>query len=290
MAGVMNFHSNYSHLGACALFALAAFAASSPAIADESPFSHVYLTEVLPKGAMEIEQWASWGWKKPDEQFRQFKGRTEFEYGVTGNFQLAGYLNYGGKKIVPMGPNAPDGPANEFDFESVSLEGIYQVLNPFIDPFGLALYVEPAIGNGERELEFKVLLQKNFLDDRLIVAGNIILEYEWEREPGHWEHESALEFYLGAAYRVAPGWFAGVEFLNENKYEGHILGGAEAETNAFYAGPVLHYGSQNWWATLSVLKQLPWAGNPAGDAGAITNGYLTGAERWRLRTRIGIPL
>lgn len=272
------------------LAAASSLSYSAPAWADESPFSHIYTAEVLPQGAMEIEQWATWAWQKPQERFYQLKGRTEFEYGVTSRFQIAGYLNYARTSITPQGPGAPDGAENETEFEAVSLEGIYQVLDPYTQPLGLALYFEPAIGADERELEFKLLLQKNLLEDRLILAANINLEYEWEREPGGWEHASALEFYLGASYRVAPGWFAGVEFLNENAYDGHILGTAHAETNAYFAGPTLHYATENWWATLAVLTQLPWGGNPGGGAGALSHGYLTGEERMRLRLRIGIPL
>ena len=53
---------------------------------------------------------------------------------------------------------------------------------PFTDPFGFALYFEPSIGDGERALEFKLLFQKNFLEDRLIFATNFIFEFEWEHE------------------------------------------------------------------------------------------------------------
>ena len=40
-------------------------------------------------------------------------------------------------------------------------------------------------GGGEKgtelELEFKALIQKNFLDDRLIWAANLTVEPEWEK-------------------------------------------------------------------------------------------------------------
>lgn len=286
----MRFFKKFRYLNIFFLSLTGSVLAFLPARADESPFGYVYTSEVLPPGAMEIEQWGTWAWNKPEEDFSQFKGRTEFEYGITNRFQIAAYLNYADSKIVPRGAGAPDDASDEFEFESVSFEGIYQVLSPYLDPVGLAFYVEPAIGKDERELEFKALLQKNFLEDRLILAANLILEYEWEREHGDWEHESAFEISLGASYRFAPGWFAGAEFLNENGYEGHILGGAKAETNAYFAGPTLHYAAEKWWATASLLAQLPWAGNPAGDPGAVTDDYLTGKERWRFRMRIGIPL
>ena len=276
-----------------ALVGVALLGGVLPARADETPFASIYTTEMMLQGAMEIEQWLTWTNSKPDERFDEVEGRTEIEYGVTNKFLLSLYANYRRTKIVPLGPGAPDGPEDTTRFTGFSAEAIYQVLNPYTDPFGFALYLEPAIGAGERALEAKLLFQKNFLDDRLVFAANINIEYVWAHDvaAGILDHETALEFYLGASYRFAPGWFGGVEFLNENGYSGHLLfDDAHAETNAFYFGPALHYAAQGWWATLAVYEQLPWAGNPAHDPGAISHGLLVGAERLRLRFRVGVEL
>jgi hypothetical protein len=258
--------------------------------ADETPFAAIYTTEVMPEGAAEVEQWLTWASGKTQESFNSIEGRTEFEYGFSNRFLGALYANYEWTRVVPHGPDAPDGLKDTTRFAGFSAEMIYQVLNPFTDAVGLALYAEPSIGANERALEFKLLLQKNFLDDRLVLAMNANLEYVWVKNAGIWEDETALEFFLGAAYRFAPGWYAGVEFLNENAYSGHIFAGAHAETNAFYLGPTLHYAAESWWATLGLEEQLPLAGNPGGDPAEITHGYLTGAERFRLRLRIGVAL
>jgi len=272
---------------------VAALAFWSPALADDSPFASIYTTELLPEGGREAEQWVTWSTSKPDERFDVVRGRTEVEYGVTSRFQLALYANYQWTGIRPSGPGARDGITDTTRFTGFSAEAIYQVLNPFTDPLGLALYVEPEIGAGERAIEGKLLFQKNFLEDRLILVANINFEWEWAHDvtTGDWEHESAVEFYLGASYRFAPGWYGGVELLNENGYEGHLLfDHANAETNAFYFGPALHFGSETWWATLAVYQQLPWAGNPAHEPGALTHGLLTKAERFRVRLRLGARL
>jgi len=267
--------------------------AAAPAHADEPPFGSVYTTELLPEGGSEAEQWVTWATSKPDEQFDEVEGRTEVEYGITNRFQLALYANYQWTKIVPKGPGALDGATDTTRFTGFSGEAIYQVLNPFTDAFGFAVYVEPAIGAGERALEGKLLFQKNFFEDRLILAANVNLEYVWAHDVAadEWAHESAFEIYLGASYRFAPGWYGGVELLNENGFEGHLLfDHAHAETNAFYFGPALHYGSETWWATLAVYQQLPWAGNPADEPGAISHGLLVEAERFRVRFRLGVRL
>jgi len=268
-------------------------AGGTSAKADESPFASIYTTELLPQNGKEIEQWATWATSKPDEDFDEVKGRTEFEYGITNRFQLALYANYSWTRVVPTGPGAPDSPVDTTRFNGFSAEAIYQVLNPFTDPIGFAVYLEPSIGAGERALEAKLLFQKNFMDDTLIVAANVNLEYEWAHDvaAGDWEHETGLEFYLGASYRVSPGWFIGAELLNENGYEGHLFfDAAHAETNAWYLGPAVHYAAPGWWATLAVYNQLPWAGNPADSPGAISDGRLVEAERWRVRFRLGVLL
>jgi hypothetical protein len=277
----------------CALSALGALlVASHPASADESPFASIYTTEPLPKGAMEVEQWVTWKHKKAQEQFDQVEARTEIEYGISNRFLASLYANYEHTKIEPEGPGAPDGAFDATKFTRFNAEFIYQVLDPYTKPIGFALYFEPGIGDGARSLEFKLLVQKNFLDDRVIFAANFNLEYEWQHDDtlDIWQRASAFEIYLGASYRFAPGWFAGVEFLNENAYEGHIFSGAHAAENAFYFGPTLHYAAPSWWATLGVFAQLPWAGNPAEASRAISHGYLVDAERIRLRLRIGVQL
>jgi hypothetical protein len=279
-------------LGAAAL-AASAVGSISPAVADESPFASIYTAEVLPAGAREAEQWLTWRTGKPDEHFDQAEGQSEFEYGFSNRFLVSLYANYRWTGITPNGPGAPDGRLNTARFTGFSAEAIYQVLSPYTDPFGFALYLEPAIGAGERALEGKLLFQKNFLEDRLILAGNVNLEYAWAHEVAedNWAHETGLEFYLGASYRFAPGWFGGVEFLNENGYAGHLLfDSAPPQTNAYFFGPALHYASQNWWATLAVYNQLPIAGNPSDEPGAISHGRLIGEERWRIRFRLGVQI
>ncbi|MDP0941854.1 hypothetical protein, partial [Klebsiella quasipneumoniae] len=66
-------------------------------------------------------------------------------------------------------------------FETVSLEAIYQLMNPVTDPIGLALYIEPELGPRERDLEWRIILQKNWLDDRLIFAANILGAHERDK-------------------------------------------------------------------------------------------------------------
>jgi hypothetical protein len=141
------------------------------------------------------------------------------------------------------------------------------VLSAYKDPIGFGLYFEPAYGPRESELEGKLLLQKNFFEDRLILAMNLNFEWEWEKktgnlnadepEPPTTEHESQFELQLGASYLFAPGWRAGLEYRNVNHYVGHtIFSSSNKEWQASFFGPNIHYSSKDWWVTLTALMQL----------------------------------
>ena len=182
---------------------------AAPAFADETPFAAIYTTDLLPAGGMEVEQWLTVENGRPFESWHNVAGRTEFEYGVTNRLQLALYANYDYRRVRPFDVRADDARETDLHVKSVSGEAIYRLLSSYAHPIGLALYVEPAIGPDFREIEAKLLIDKRFLDDRLVIAANPIVEYEWEREADGWHKNTELQLLAGAAYRLAPGWFGG---------------------------------------------------------------------------------
>jgi hypothetical protein len=263
-----------------------------PAFAEDTPFAWLYTTDVPHQGEVEVEQWLTYGHEKSQERYNALTGSTELEYGAFERLSLALYANYGWTRAMPLGPGAADAPTNSSRFYGFSGEAIYQLSDPSTNAFGLALYAEPSLQANERALEFKLLVQKNLLRDRLILGANANVEYAWIKDDARerWDRESALEFLLGASYRLSPQWSAGVEFVNENVYSGHLLGGAQAETSAFFFGPTVQYEHDGWWATLGLSRQLPWASNPGGGPELTANGYVTGTEQMRLRLRIGFEM
>ncbi len=251
---------------------------TSEAIAHEGIFGFVYTTETLPQGKWELEQVYQGKYGKNHGTYSNSFFRTELEYGFTDKFQGSVYLN---SRYVHADKNNADGttggedvpedadPNNsfsEFKFETVSFEGIYRLLSPYKDPFGFALYLEPAVGPDKYEIEPKLLLEKNFLDDRLIVAYNLVWEMEWARkkekevngvELSVWEHEMEWQNVLGASYRLADNWRGGVEYQNVNKFGTFSL--RDIEHNAHFLGPNVHYANKDFWTTGTVLFQLPTA-------------------------------
>jgi hypothetical protein len=240
-----------------------------PTFAGESPFGYVYTTDTHPRGEREFEQWLTRRHGQSRGDYDLWQARTEFEYGITDRLQTALYLNYDhvsafhNRADGTTGPGAfvpdsvdPDARYRRTFFQSFSNEWIYRVLSPYKDPIGLALYIEPTWGPDERELETKLILQKNFLEDRLVWAANLTAAAEKERFHGDWENEGELEFTTGLAYQVAPGWHAGLEYRHHRGYEGRGFSAAKRVYAVNFIGPSVHYASRKWWLTATFLSQI----------------------------------
>lgn len=261
-------------------FSIVAFCGAVPAAADEPLFGYVYTTDLLPKGKWEIEQWITAREGQANGHFHHIDMSTELEYGLSDNLQVSIYANYmyadesansvrGLTEGIEIPWNHdPLKPYREARFDGFSFEAVYRVMSPYTDPFGLAFYIEPEIGATESGLELRAIAQKNFLDDRLVLAANIWFEFEREQGsnlfvPGSGEipdgskgEDTMAEFDLGLSYRFAPNWSAGLEFRNHNEFEGWTLNHSRQEHTAFFLGPNIHYAGERWFATLSVLRQI----------------------------------
>lgn len=283
-------------------------AGTPPASAEESQFAFVYTTDLLPRGRKEVEQWATWKRQKIAGDFDLLEGRTELEYGVTDRFQAALYAVYDWTRAFHNGPGGATIPPEPFVYDTpgpdqryqgaryvgTSLEGIYRVLSPYTDGLGLALYEEPTVGQGFVESESRLILQKNFLDDTLILAFNATYAPEWRRAYDEdkaayaWDEETDLNFGLAGSYRFAPNWSAGFEFLNEREYNSYDL--KRLSNDGYYLGPSLHYGGRAFFVSAAFLEQMPWAvGHTDTVAGAEVGGriYDNDFERFRTRVKVG---
>ncbi|WP_266157666.1 DUF6662 family protein [Dyella silvatica] len=297
--------------GLLALLALVTLSLSylPNARSEESQFGYVYTTDLLPKGAKEVEQWATWRRQKVSGYFDQIDGRTEFEYGLTDKLQVAFYANYVWARAYHNGPfgettppeplsydrPGPDDHYNAKRFVGFSGEAIYRLWSPYTDPLGVAVYIEPTIGPAFRELEAKLILQKNFLDDRLVTAVNVTYAPEWrydivDGDPSRkkWGYETDVNVDAAASYRFAPNWSAGVELLNEHEYNSYTF--SKETNNGYYFGPVIHYGGKRFFITATFLEQMPWATEHAETVpGAIVGRrvYDNDFEKYRVRIKAG---
>ena len=299
--------------GVLLLAGLAGLAA--PAHADEPLFGYVYTTDLLPKGKSEIEQWATDRKDQANGSFNDFNFSTEYEYGLTDNLQLGTYVNYtyleaNGNSVRGLTEGIdlshkhdPAQPFTGAHVDGISTELIWRVLSPYKDSIGLAFYIEPEYGPRERGIEFRVIAQKNFMDDRLVLAGNFWVEPEKERSSnlvdpdnprdrpdGSFSKATYAEIDLGASYRFASNWSAGLEIRDHNEFDGYTLAHGRQDHMAFFAGPNVHYAGRRWFATLSVLRQIHAITYSQEQANQLDDGLLYGDEhtRWDgIRLKVG---
>ena len=280
-------------------------AAALPAVADENLFGYVRGSEVLPKGSGEFYQWVTQRNNKGTGHYRAVDTKTEVEYGVTDRFQVSAEVNGLAVKSQGLLINGylPKDIDSNLRLQGFEVAAKYNFLSPAKDDFGLSAYtsfeygrLDVHSGQKKRELEFEAQLQaqKYFLEGQLTWVGNIGLraahekrkaiadlpeDFEWPTDP---EMEISTKIGTGLSYRFAPGWYAGVEALFENEYETEV----GQERWSVFGGPSLHYGGKQWWATLTVFRQLRGGGERY-DGQPAKQLHLIERTRNELRLKVG---
>ncbi len=246
--------------------ALALTAAFVPNLvhAGEGSFGWIYTLDLQPKGTLEFEQRIQYNRAQAQNKYDFWQGRSELEYGVSENFQLAGYINYSYVNAYrnyrpndefPHGETAGWGVSYPSDekyrkgrLEGGSIEAIYRLTNPVVDPVGVGLYGEVTLGSMKDEVEARLLLQSNYLDDKLVLAANLVGAIEKVKfVQGETGPESMVDVLFGATYRFANNWTAGLEARFHNDFYGYRY---ETHTQrAWFFGPNAHYATKDWWVT-----------------------------------------
>lgn len=279
-------------------------AVALPARAGESPFGWIYTADVQPPGTRQFQQWIDVQRTQTQGSYTNTLLRSEFEFGITPKYQTAIYLN---SRFINANRNGIDGTSggpntdipDDFDttkrykmsrVESISWENLYQVANPLVDPIGLALYFEPKWGPRNKELEFKLILQKNFFDDRLIWTTNLVTSFEKNKRGSGIERATEVDVLTGASYRFANNWSAGAELRNHREFTGYGYG--VANHSAWFLGPNIHYATKGWWVTAAWRQQLKQAtGFQDDQREVISNGRIYGDEHTlnQFTLKVGVP-
>lgn len=290
-----------------------------PAHADEPLFGFIYTTDLLPQDKWEVTEQIQWRSGKSHGSYNVWETRTEVEYGWRDDVQVALYANWNWTEAFRNDIDRTTLPAETFaewngdplsrmrdnKLLGISGEVIWRILSPYTDGIGLALYVEPTVGDGLFEEDTRLILQKNFLDDRLVIGFNVTVAQEFRYLPGdpslpptddefrdHWDKETDVNFGLGVSYRFAPGWSAAWEIQNEREWAGLRFWDSDFKTNsAWYTGPTIHYAGEHYFFTATVFDQLPWADDYAnqGAESRVVGGrnYADDFERFRVRLKFG---
>jgi hypothetical protein len=207
-------------------------------------FTYVYEATPSAPGAMESENWVTWGTSmREDRRFNEVNFRHEIEIGVTDHFQAG--LYFADWSYL----ESPAQNQHGFSYDSLAIELIYNLSNPTTDFLGAAVYQEIRGGPEIFELESKLILQKNV--ERFVFAYNATLEAKWEGRDWS-EQAGAFTQSLGISYEISPSWSVGVEMLHEID----LPEWAAADGPILYGGPNISYRHANWWATVTPLVQL----------------------------------
>jgi hypothetical protein len=276
--------------------------------AGENLFGYVTEADVLPKGALEGYVWMTRHEGKDSGKYVSDRVRLELEYGLSDKWQMSTYVNLSRtefKNFVDSDgaggttPTRADGKAdfnsNGFDVSGLQVAFKRMFLSPAKDDFGLSLYLEPGISfvdplTGEKvngySMEAKLILQKYFMDGQLVWAGNITAEYESDKLKYNGERSDAFspKVTSGLTYRVANGWYAGVEAHLDQESLWTKQDKWQFDHWDLWAGPTIHYGGKAWWATLTAFTQV--SGSPA-DFQQNRNVHLVDHEMRETRLKIG---
>lgn len=275
------------------------------ATADESLFGLLKGAETLPKNALEVIQHVNKRYDKGQGTYEAVDSKTELEYGITDRFTGAVYLL--GQSVRTDGLLI-DGYIPKDEAYGLRASGFeaslkYNFLSPAKDDFGLATYfstsyswLDPHSGQDKKKLtiELELLLQKYFLEGELIWVGNVGMEstmaqrgeiadlppgFEWSTLP---EMEIGFKVGTGLSYRVAPNWFLGGEIVYETELETDV----GQERRSVQAGPTIHYGSKDWWLSVSYLPQINGGGEKYVDQ-ADNNLHLIEKTKQEIRVKLG---
>ena len=223
----------------------------------------------------------------------------ELEHGFTDRLTISGYANFVGHHVRGLEPDF-ERIDRDFAFQGLSAEFKYNVLSPYKDGFGLTLYAEPGWSRihsvegkkgTELELEFKAILQKNFLDDRLIWAANLTFEPEWEKEKerstrslteSEWEKELKLEAQLRPLVSRRARLVCGRRGPLRQRLSRLDQRSAPRDLCAFLPARRFTTRGKKWWATLTYQPQLFGTPEPRA-AGRALDEY----EKRELRMKIG---
>jgi hypothetical protein len=259
-------------ISACVLCAVSA-------LATERHFTFTYEPETMPQGVLEFEQWVTLNAGRSaavgQSDYYQWALREEFEYGVTDNYELSFYINTAWESYKDPVTGII---ASSFDFEGVSLENKYMLLNPAEHAIGLTLYLEGTYSGSEVELEPKILIGQRC--GKWKWAFNLINATEWNFDQGQIEGEFGATF--GLARELGKHWNVGFECRNVSvlpRYQ-------EWENTAFYVGPVINYTAERWWATFTILPQV-YGADYTGNSG-VQNLELVDNTRIATRLLLGI--
>lgn len=274
-------------------------AGANSAFSEENLWMYARGTDTRPQGSFEAKFSSISRLDKSSGQYTFHDIRPEIEYGITDKLTIGAEVLFFDHKYSVDDPDlqpmfdtqsANGGNFDKFQYAGYEISAKYNVLSPYKDAFGLSF----GLGFEDRDkyrldgadidqLSYTgtVFVQKNWLDNKLSLVGNLKTELERRKSPGVLEEEIAFDFSVGLAYRFMPKHFIGLEYRRQedhlspydtatNSYD-PALEPSEFDFDEFrigsryqygeYFGPSYHYAQKNWWVTTSILFQINGGGS-----------------------------
>ena len=260
----------------------AAFIGFVSAKAQDRNFVRTYQTNVLPKGAIDLEFWHTSRTGHTNQFFHAQDQRMEVEFGVGKNWQTAFYFNRYQQRFSTSLSGTDV--TNEVGFSN---EWKVKLSDPVANRLGVALYGEWGVkGGDELELESKIILDKVVGRHLFAFNGVYELEKEFEWESGKIKsngYEMPVEFDLAYMYNAGKNFGIGFEIRNHNE----ITKSDGWEHSVLFGGPTLNFRSNRWFVIANYQPQ--WV-NLHKTTIAPGNKVLDEHERTEARILIGISL
>lgn len=250
--------------------------------AQDRYFARTYQTNVLPKGAIDLEFWHTSRMGHSGQFYHAQDQRMEIEVGLGKKWQTAIYFN----RYQTRQSTSPDGTevSNEVGFSN---EWKVKLSDPVANKLGVALYGEWSVkGGDELELESKIILDK--VIGKHLIAFNGVYEFEKEFE---WEagrvksdgYAMPVELDLAYMYNASKNLGIGFEIIDHNE----IAKGEGWEYSVLFGGPTINFRGNRWFVIANYLPQ--WHNLHKTDI-APGNKVLDAHERAEARILVGISL
>ncbi len=225
--------------------------ATAAATPQPLPFTYVY--ETLPKGSLEVEQYADYTPAKAFDAkgnpvvYGATQFQTEFEYGITDRLELGLYVTF-----EPNPGSAFNAVPRLTEGNGISAERLrLRFAEAGQWPVDVGLYGELVENEQEIELEGKIILQRRI--GNLRVVANLWGEREYYFfNQADW----VINPTLGATYQVTPGFHPGVEAWLRSEYPSPA-----PVPRTFNLGPEVYVGptamvdfGNFWWSTGVYLR------------------------------------
>jgi hypothetical protein len=257
---------------------LVVFIIAASVQAQDRYFGYTYTTNILPKGAIDLELWHTSRIGHLNQFYHAQDQRMETEIGLGKNWQTAFYFNRYQKRFSTTARGTET--SSEIGFSN---EWKVKLSDPNKNKLGFALYGEWGIkGGDELELEIKAILDKSFGKNLLAlnIVGEHEREFDWNNSKTSSEKENVIELDLGYMYNLTTNFGLGLELRNHNEVKN-----GDWEHSVLFGGPTINFRGDRWFVIGNVLPQLR---NLRKTNEAPNNKVLDEHERVEARIIVGI--